>query len=91
LKAIFLAPLFLSLNQTLSGVLHSIGKELESSINTIICMIIQIIALYFLLPIPNLNIYAYVYTITVVSIFTTILHIIVLVKAVKKLTFRRVK
>ena len=31
------------------------------------------------------------YTITVVSIFTTILHIIVLVKAVKKLTFRRVK
>jgi len=91
LKAMSLAPLFLSLNQTLSGVLHSIRKELESSINTIVGMVIQIIALYFLLPIPNLNIYAYIYTMTVVAIITSILHIIVLVKTAKKLKVRRVK
>ena len=54
-------------------------------------MVIQIIALYFLLPIPNLNIYAYIYTMTVVAIITSILHIIVLVKTAKKLKVRRVK
>ena len=64
---------------------------MNKKIAWILMIPVCIIALYFLLPIPNLNIYGYVYTITVVSIFTTILHIIVLVKAVKKLTFRRVK
>ncbi|MEF9992456.1 MAG: polysaccharide biosynthesis protein [Peptostreptococcaceae bacterium] len=84
LKAMFLAPLFLSLNQTLSAILHSIREELACSINTIIGMVIQLIALYFLLPIPSLNIYAYIYTVTSISIFTCFLHIIVLFRAIKK-------
>ena len=85
LKAMFLAPLFLSLNQTLSGILHSIRKEVISSVNTIVGMIIQVIAIYFLLPIPSLNMYAYIYAITATAILTTILHSIVLIKALKKM------
>ena len=85
LKAMFLAPFFLSLNQTLSGILHSIRKEVASSVNTILGMIIQVIAIYFLLPIPSLNMYAYIYSITATSMFTTILHSIVLIKALKKM------
>lgn len=85
LKAMCLAPLFLSLNQTLSSILHAIRKEVISSVNTIVGMVIQVIALYFLLPIPTLNIYAYVYVITATSIFTTICHSIVLIRALKNL------
>ena len=85
LKAMFLAPFFLGLNQTLSGILHAIRKEIESSINTILGMIIQVIAIYFLLPIPSLNMYAYIYSITATSILTTILHTIVLIKSLRKM------
>ena len=80
----FLAPLFLSLNQTLSGILHAIRKEVISSVNTILGMIIQVIAIYFLLPIPSLNMYAYIYAITITAIFTTLLHTITLLKSLKK-------
>ena len=85
LKTMFLAPFFLSLNQTLSGIFHSIGKEIISSVNTIIGMVIQVVAIYFLLPLPNLNIYAYIYAINVSAIFTTILNSIVLIKELKKM------
>lgn len=85
LKAMFLAPIFLSLNQTLSAILHSIRKEFISSFNTISTMIIQFILLYFLLPIPSLNIYAYIYITTIMAIVTTILHTIALVFSLKKI------
>lgn len=85
LKAMSLAPLFLSLNQTLSGILHAIRKEVMSSVNTIIGMVIQVVLLYFLLPVPSLNMYAYIYAVTATAIFTTILHCIVLVKALRKM------
>ena len=85
LKTMFLAPIFLSLNQTLSGILHSIKKEFLSSVNTILGMVIQIISIYFLLPIPSLNMYAYIYSITATAILTTILHSIVLIRALKKM------
>ena len=85
LKAMFLIPLFMSLNQTLSGILHSIRKEVASSVITIISMIIQLIAIYILLPVPSINIYAYIYTMTIVSLFTCLLHIIVLIRALKNL------
>lgn len=84
LKAMCVAPLFLSLNQTLSGILHSIRKEVVASVNTILGMVIQVIAIYLLLPIPSINMYAYIYSITATSIFTTILHSIVLIKVLKK-------
>ncbi len=87
LKAMYLAPLFLCLNQTLSSILHAIRKEVIASINTILGMVIQVIALYFLLPLPHLNIYAYIYTITATAILTTILHSIVLIKALKEIKY----
>ena len=83
LKAMFLAPIFLSLNQTLSAILHGIRKEFISSFNTILGMAIQLICLYFLLPIPSLNIYAYIYVVTGAAIFTTLLHSISLIHALK--------
>ena len=84
LKSMFLVPLFISLNHTLSGILHSIRKEIASSIITIVSMFIQLISLYVLLPVPELNIYAYIYTVTIVSFFTCLLHIIVLVRTLKE-------
>ncbi len=85
LKSMFLVPLFMSLNQTLSGILNAIRKELASSINTIVGMVIQIVALYTLLPIPSLNIYALIYVMTSVSMLTCILHSLVLFKSIKSL------
>jgi len=83
LKAMFLVPLFMSLNQTLSGILHSIRKEVASSVITIISMVVQLISIYIFLPVPGINIYAYIYTVTIVSLFTCLLHLVVLAKALK--------
>ncbi|MGL5346049.1 MAG: hypothetical protein ACRDA3_01740 [Peptostreptococcaceae bacterium] len=83
LKSMCAVPLFLSLNHTLSAILQSIRKEVACSIITIIGMIIQLSALYFLLPIPSINISAYIYTITIVSVLTCLLHTTVLIKALK--------
>ena len=83
LKSMFLAPIFLSLNQTLSAILHGIRREFISSFNTILGMAIQLIFLYFLLPIPSLNIFAYIYVVTGIAIFTTLLHSIALLHALK--------
>ena len=76
----WLIPLFMSLNQTLSGILHSIRKEVISSLITIFSMCIQLFGVYLLTPLPNLNIYAYIYTTTLMSFFTCILHILLLSK-----------
>ena len=84
-SALFLAPIFLSLNQTLSAILHGIKKELISSFNNILGAVIQLIFLYFLLPIPSLNIYAYIYVVTAIAVFTTLLHTISLITSLKKL------
>ena len=75
----------LSLNQTLSAILHGIKKELISSFNNILGAVIQLIFLYFLLPIPSLNIYAYIYVVTAIAVFTTLLHTISLITSLKKL------
>lgn len=83
LKSMCLIPLFMSLNQTLSGILHSIRKEVISSLITIFSMCIQLFGVYLLTPLPNLNIYAYIYTTTFMSFFTCILHIFVIIKALK--------
>ena len=50
-------------------------------------MVIQVVALYFLLPLPSLNIYAYIYIVTATAILTTILHTIVLIKALRELKY----
>lgn len=81
LKSMFLVPLFISLNHTLSAILQAIRKEVICSVITITGMIVQLISLYLLLPVPNINIYAYIYIMTIVSIFTCFLHSIILFNA----------
>ncbi len=90
LKSMFLVPLFLSLNQTLSGILHSIKKEVASSVITITTMVIQLFGLYILLPIPSFNIYAYIYMMTFIPMLSCFLQAIVLIKAIKNLDIRRI-
>lgn len=85
LKALSISSLFIVMNHTLSGILNSIGKEYISSINNIIGMCIQLAAIYFLLPMPNLNIYGYVYAINFTSILTFLLQFTVLMRAKTKL------
>lgn len=87
LKSMSSIPLFISLNQTLSGILHSIRKEVISSIITIFSMFIQLIGIYILVPLPHFNIYGYIYTMTFVSFLTCLLHIIVLVKTLKNIKY----
>lgn len=83
LKSMFLLPLFTSLNQTLSAILHGIRKEIESSIITISTMVIQLILLYILLPIPSININGYIYTTTLTAMLSSFLHTIVLYRSFK--------
>lgn len=85
LKAMFLAPIFLSLNQTLSAILHALRKEFIASFHSILGMSIQIILLYFLLPIPSLNIYAYIYVVTYVALFISFLNSISLILELKRI------
>lgn len=81
LKYMCLVPLFLSLNHVISGILHSIEKELISSIIGISSMILQTICLYFILPIPNLGLYGYILTMTIIPMITFILYSYILFKS----------
>ena len=87
LKALSISSMFIVLNHTMSGILNSIGKEYMSSINNIIGMCAQLIAIYFLLPIPDLNIYGYIYALNITSCLTFLAHFIVLIKAKRKFKY----
>lgn len=91
LKSMFLLPLFTSLNQTLSGILHALRKEVHSSVITISTMVLQLICLYILLPLPSVNINGYIYTTTLTAMLASLLHIIVLYRTFKFSTIRRLK
>ena len=84
LKAMFLVPIFISLNQTLSSILHSIGKEVLCGIISIISVIIQIICIYTLVPIPNINIYGYIYSLSIVSMVTSFIYMFFVYNSIKK-------
>lgn len=81
LKSLFIVPLFLSLNQTLSSILHSIGKEVFCGVVSFLTMTTQIISIYILTPI--LGIYGYIYTLTFISITTFIIYLFSFVKNMK--------
>lgn len=84
LKAMFLVPIFISLNQTLSSILHSIGKEVLCGIISIISVIIQIICIYTLVPIPNINMYGYIYSLSIVSMVTSFIYMFFVYNSIKK-------
>ena len=87
----FLLPLFTSLNQTLSAILHALRKEVQTSLITISTMLIQLACLYILLPIPSININGYIYSTILTAMLASLLHIIVLYKSFKLLNIRGVK
>jgi len=91
LKSLFLLPLFTSLNQTLSGILHSLRKEVHASLIAISSMLIQLACLYIFLPIPSININAYIYSTTLTTMLASLLHTIVLYRTFKYSNIRRLK
>ena len=91
LKSLFLLPLFISLNQTLSAILHALRKEVHASIITISTMLIQLACLYVFLPIPSININAYIYSTTLTAMLASLLHTIVLYRTFKYSDIRRLK
>lgn len=91
LKSMFLLPLFTSLNQTLSAILHALRKEVQASLITISTMLIQLACLYILLPIPSININGYIYCTTLTAMLASLLHSMVIYITFKYLNIRRSK
>ena len=83
LKSMFLVPLFITLNQTITTILHSLGKEISSSIVTILFLSIQLILVYIFTPFADLNIFAYIYTLTLISFLTFISQFFILIRTLK--------
>lgn len=81
LKSMFLVPIFFSLNQTLTSILHVLGKEIFCSITSISSTLIQIFLIYHLVPSFGIN--GYIYTLTIISIFLTIIYSLILYKNLK--------
>ncbi|MGL5718507.1 MAG: oligosaccharide flippase family protein [Paraclostridium sp.] len=85
LKYMCLVPLFMGLNHIISAILHAIGKEYLSSGIGIVSILVQTIVLYFTISIPQLNIYAYIITLTIIPMLTFIINIYVLYKYLKSI------
>nr|WP_072723249.1 MATE family efflux transporter [Tepidibacter thalassicus] len=84
LKLISISCFFTVLNHTLSGILHAIEKEYRATINNIIGLLIQLLCIYFLIPIKTINIYGFIYGFISSNIIIFILHSITLFKAQKR-------
>lgn len=84
LKSLFLVPLFLSLNQTLSSILHSIGKEIFCGVVSSLSVFCEIILIYILTP--KHGIYGYIHTLTFVSVVAFLIYTFSFLKNIKNLT-----
>ncbi|WP_425447081.1 stage V sporulation protein B [Dethiothermospora halolimnae] len=74
------ATLFLSLQHTLSGILHGLGKQVITTINYIIGMSFQVLAIYFLVGNPRFGINGFFIGFIISSILISLLHFITLKK-----------
>ena len=81
LKHISLLPLFIILNQIISSILHTLGKELLSSFFNVCFLLLQLVFVYYLVALPNLNIFGYIYTLTIISILNFLFQFILLHKS----------
>lgn len=84
LKLISISGFFMVINHTLSGILHSTGNEYSATINNIVGLLIELLCIYFFIPVKNINIYGFIYGFTSSSIITFILHVIKLIQIQKK-------
>lgn len=77
------STIFLSLHHTLSGILHGLNKQIQVTVNYIIGMIFQVLAIYFLVSNPAYGIYGYFIGFLTSSFIICALDFIVLRKYIK--------
>lgn len=83
LSLISYATLFLCMQNTLSGILHGMGKQISTTINFMLGMLIQLYCTYFLVANPKYGIYGFIIGFILSALVTFILHSIVLLRHVK--------
>lgn len=76
------ATLFLCLQSTLSGILQGIGKQVSTTLNFLLGMVVQLYCTYTLMPNPQYGIYGYFIGFILSALLIFILHFIVLVRHV---------
>ncbi|KXZ40197.1 stage V sporulation protein B [Alkalithermobacter thermoalcaliphilus JW-YL-7 = DSM 7308] len=84
LQILSIGGFFMILNHTLSGILHGIGKEYMSTFNNILGLLIELICIYTLVPIKNINIYGFIYGFILCNFVVCILHLITLYNEKKR-------
>ncbi len=83
LSLISYATLFLCMQHTLSGILHGMGKQVITTINYLLGMLVQLYCTYFLVPNPKYGINGFFIGFIVSSFLIFILNFITLSKHVK--------
>jgi len=78
LSLISYSTLFLCMQHTLSGILHGMGKQVITTINFLLGMLIQLYCTYFLVPNPNYGINGFFIGFTLSSFVIFTLNIITL-------------
>ncbi|OPJ56521.1 polysaccharide biosynthesis protein [Alkalithermobacter paradoxus] len=78
LQILSLGGFFMVLNHTLSGILHGIGKEYRATANNLAGLFIELLFIYTLVPMKNINIYGFIYGFILCNFITFILHLITL-------------
>lgn len=77
------STIFLALQHTFSGILHGLNKQISSTINLLIGMVIQLLSVYFLVGNPNFGINGYFIGFFLSSLITCLLHFITLGRFIK--------
>lgn len=83
LSLISYATLFLCMQHTLSGILHGMGKQVITTINYLLGMLVQLYCTYYLVPNPKYGINGFFIGFIMSSFLIFILNLITLSKYVK--------
>lgn len=78
LQIISYSTLFMCMQHTLSGILHGLGKQVITTINFLLGMIIQLYCTYFLVPNPRYGINGFFIGFIMSSFVIFVLHLITL-------------
>ncbi|AOY76634.1 stage V sporulation protein B [Clostridium formicaceticum] len=83
LSLISYGTIFLCMQHTLSGILHGMGKQVVTTVNYLLGMILQLYCTYFLIPNPKYGIYGYFigFLLSTFTIFA--LNLVTLMKYIK--------
>lgn len=81
IRLVAISAPFMYMSGSTFGILNGLGKQKSLLINSIITSVLQLILLYVLLGIPNINILGYGITLFISSVLSFILNIIVIKKS----------